>query len=93
MVIYLNPTGHNRNRIIKADDHFEKRCDYKDIKFTVIIRNIHKIEKKNGVFGYENKEKYPINVLKKCWEEKHIDLLFIGEGEIKTMFLSMISID
>ena len=41
------------------------------------------MEKKNSisisVFGYENKEKHPIHVSKKCCEEKHIDLLLIGE--------------
>ena len=51
------------------------------------IRDIHKIEKKNSigisVFGYENKEKHPIYLSKKCCEDKHIDLLLIGEGEKK----------
>ena len=48
----------------------------------------HKIEKKcfigYNVFGYENKEKHPLYVSKKC-EEKHVDLLLIG-GEKNTMF-------
>ena len=73
-----------------------KKLDFKDIKFPVKTRDIHRIEKKIisiSVFGYENKEKYPIYVSKKCCEEKHIDLLLIGEGEKNTMFLSMISID
>ena len=51
------------------------------------IRDIHKIEKKNSigisVFGYENKEKHPIYLSTKCCEDKHIDLLLIGEGEKK----------
>ena len=29
--------------------------------------------------GYENKEKHPIYVSKKCCEDKHVDLLLIGE--------------
>ena len=33
--------------------------------------------------GYENKEKHPIYESKKCCEEKHVDLLLIGEGEKK----------
>ena len=85
MVRYLNLAEHNPRRITKADKDFAKRLDFKDIKFPVKIRDIHKIEKKNSigisVFGYENKEKYPIYVSKKCSEEKHIDLLLIGEGE------------
>ena len=48
-------------------------------------RDIHKIEKKNSiaisVFGYENKEKHPIYVSKKCCEEKYVDLSLIGEEE------------
>ena len=36
-----------------------------------------------SVFGYEDKKKYPINVSKKCNEDKHVDLLLIGEGEKK----------
>ena len=35
------------------------------------------------MFGYENKEKYPIYVSKECCEEKHVDSLLIGEGEKK----------
>ena len=46
------------------------------VKFT-------KSEKMNSIgisaFGYENKEKHPIYVWKICCEEKHVDLLLIGE--------------
>ena len=33
------------------------------------------------MFGYENKVKYLIYVSKKCCEDKHVDLLLIGERE------------
>ena len=33
------------------------------------------------MFGYENKVKYLIYVSKKCCEDKHFDLLLIGERE------------
>ena len=33
------------------------------------------------LFGYENKETYPIYILRKCCEEKRVDLLLIGEGK------------
>ena len=50
--------------------------DFKDIHIPVKIRDIHKIENKNSiginVFGYENKEKYPLYVTKKCCEEKYV---------------------
>ena len=64
LVRYLNPAEHNPRRIPKADKDFVKKPDFKDIKLPVKFRDIHKIETKNSigisVFGYENKEKYPI---------------------------------
>ena len=68
----LKSCRHNPRRITKADKDFGKRIDFKDIKHPVKIRDVHKIGKKSSisifVFGYENKEKYPIcvyNVVKK----------------------------
>ena len=81
LVRYLNPANYHPARITKADKDFAKRLNFKNIKFPVKIRDIHKIEKKDSisisVFGYEN----PIDVSKQCFEEKHVDLLLIGEGE------------
>ena len=83
IVRYLNPANHHPARITKANKDFAKKLDFKDIKFPVNIRDNQKIEKKNSidisVFGYVNKEKHPIYVSKKCYEEKHVDLLLIGE--------------
>ena len=57
----------------------------KNIKFPVKARDVHKIERKDSigisVLGYKDKEKYPMYVSKKCGEDKHVDLLLIGEGE------------
>ena len=39
------------------------------------------------MFGYESKEKRPIYALKKCYEEKHVDLLLTGEEGKRTIFL------
>ena len=68
MVRCLNPEAHNQRKITKADKDFGKRPDFKDIKFPVKVKDNHKIEKMNSigisVFGYENKEKYPIYVSK-----------------------------
>ena len=65
------------------------------MQFPVKVRDIHKIEKKNSisicVFGYEKKENHPIFVSKK-YEEKHIDLLLIGEEGNRTMFWSKMTI-
>ena len=43
---YLNPADHDLPRITKADQDFAKKLDFKDIKFTVKVRDIHEIEKK-----------------------------------------------
>ena len=51
-------------------------------KFPIKTRDIHKIERKNSggsIFGHENKVGYPIYISKKCCEDKHADLLLIGE--------------
>ena len=45
-----------------------------------------------SVFGFEDKEKYPIYMSKKYFEEKHDDFLWIGKKEKGTMFLSKILI-
>ena len=83
IVRYLNPTNHHPARITRADKDFAKMFDFKNIKFPVKIRDIHKIKKKNSigisVFDYENKEKHPIYISKKCCDEKHVDLLLIGD--------------
>ena len=53
------------------------------MKFPVKVRYIQKIKKQKStginILGYENKEKQPIYVSKKCCEEKHVDLLLIEE--------------
>ena len=87
LVNYLNPAGFNPAKITKTDKDFFDKLDFKDVKFPVKTRDVHKFEKKNSigicVFGYENKVKYPIYVSKKCYENKHVDLLWIGEEEKK----------
>ena len=91
LVRYLNLANHHPARITKLDKDFAKTLDFKDIKFSFKIRDIHKTEKKNSigitVFGHENKEKHPIYVLKQCCEEKHVDLLLLGDGEKKHVLI------
>ena len=74
MVRYVNLADHNPRNITKADKDFAKRFSFKDIKFPVNTKDNHKLEKKNftciSVFGYENKEKYPIYVSKRYCKEK-----------------------
>ena len=80
IVRYLNPADRNPARVTKADKESTKKFDFKDIKFPVKIRGIHKVEG-ISVFGYENIEKHSIYVSIKRCEEKNVDLLLIGEEE------------
>ena len=79
---YLNPADHNLRRITTADKDFGKSLDFKDIKFPVNIRDIHKSKKKSSIgisiFGYESKENYSIYLSKQCCEEKRFDLSDLG---------------
>ena len=85
LVRYLNSADHHPARIPKDNKDFAKTLDFKDINFPVKIRDIHKNKSKNSigisVFGYENKEKYPIYLSTKCCEERHVDLLLIVDRE------------
>ena len=60
LVRYLQATDHTLGRITKAYKDFTQKLNFKDVKFPVKVRDIHKIEKKNSiginVFGYENKD-------------------------------------
>ena len=48
LVRYLHPTDHNPWKITIADKEFAKKLSFKGIKFSVKIRDIHKIEKKES---------------------------------------------
>ena len=84
----MHPADRNP-RITKPEKGFAKRLDFKDIKFSVKVRDIHKIERKNNsiginVSGCENKEKYPIYISKRnALKKTHVDLLLIGEERNK----------
>ena len=43
IVKYLNSANHQTARIIKADKDFAKKLDFKDIKFSVKVRDIQKL--------------------------------------------------
>ena len=46
LVKYLNSADHNPRRITKVDKDFAKRLYFKDIKFQIKVRDIHKTEKR-----------------------------------------------
>ena len=61
-----------------------QELNYQDVEFPVAIRHYGKIEKQNSinvnVFGYEDKQFYPIRVSKQT-NEKVLNLLLITDGE------------
>ena len=83
---YLNPQGKDPQRIKKSDKHYIKNLDYQGIKFPITIKHINKIEKKNSirinVFGYEEKQPYPIYISNEKYED-HMELLLITKDENK----------
>ena len=83
---HLNPQEKYPQRIKKSDKEYIDKLDYQGIKFPVTIKQINKIEKQNNirinVFGYEEKQPYPIYVSKEKFED-HIELLLITKDENK----------
>ena len=83
---YLNPQDKYPQRIKKIDKEYINQLDYSGIEFPVTIKQYNKIEKQNeiniNVFGYENKQPYPIYISKEKYE-KHLELLLITEDDNK----------
>ena len=83
---HLNPQDKDPQRIKKVDKPYVENLDYSGIEFPVNAKHYNKIEKQNSinisVFGYENKETYPIYVSKEKYED-HMELLLITKNENK----------
>ena len=83
---HLNPQDKYPQRIKKSDKAFIENLNYSGIEFPVTTKQYNKIEKQNeiniNVFGYENKQKYPIYVSKEKYEDC-MNLLLITENENK----------
>ena len=83
---YLNPQDGHPQRIKKIDKEYINQLDYSGIEFPVTVKQYNKIEKQNeiniNVFGYENKQPYPIYISKEKYE-KHLELLLITEDDNK----------
>ena len=64
----------NPPRMRKSDKDLKRELDFKDIKFLVKIKDIHKVQKKNcisiSVLGFENEKKFPICISKKYLKKK-----------------------
>ena len=82
----LNPQDKDPQRIKKLDKAYVKNLDYSGIEFPVTTKQYNKIEKQNeiniNVFGYEDKQPYPIYVSKEKYEN-HMELLLITEDKNK----------
>ena len=83
---HLNPQDKDPQRIKKSDKAFIQNLDYSGIEFPVTTKQYNKIEKQNSIniniFGYEEKQKYPIYVSKEKYENC-MNLLLITENENK----------
>ena len=83
---YLNHQDKNPQRINKSDKEYISKLNYSNIKFPVELNQYNKIEKQNeiniNVFGYENKQPYPIYISKEKYE-KHLELLLITKDDNK----------
>ena len=81
---HINPQEKYPQRIKKVDKPYIKILDYSGIEFPVCVKHYNKIEKQNSininVFGYENKQPYPIYISKEK-NEDHMELLLITENE------------
>ncbi|XP_068680645.1 uncharacterized protein [Montipora foliosa] len=70
---HLNPQDKNPQRIKKSDKAFIENLNYSGIEFPVTTKQYNKIEKHNeiniNVFGYEEKQRYPIYVSKEKYED------------------------
>ena len=71
---HLNPQDKNPQRIKKSDKDYINKLDYSGIDFPVNIKQYNTIENKNeiniNVFGYENKQPYPVYVSKEKYENQ-----------------------
>ena len=85
-ITYLNPQEKNPQRIKKVNKVFIENLNYSGIEFPVTTKQYNKIEKQNeiniNVFGYEDKQPYPIYISKEK-NEDCLNLLLITENENK----------
>ena len=83
---HLNPQDKYPQRIKKVDKQFIENLNYSGIEFPVTTKQYNKIEKQNkinnNVFGYEDRQPYPIYVSKEKYEDC-MNLLLITENENK----------
>jgi len=76
----LNLQNKDQERVKIIDPEYVKYLDYSGVEFPVKINDFNKIEKQNNininVFGYENKQPFPIYISKEKFND-HLNLLLI----------------
>ena len=82
----MNPQDDNPSRIKKSDKEFVEKLNYEGVEFPVSQKHYNKIEKQNAirinVFGYEDKQTYPIYVSEEKFGNQ-MNLLLITEDKSK----------
>ena len=77
-------------RTKKTDKQHIEKLDYSGIEFPVNVKQYNKIERQNNininVFGYEEKQPYPIHISKEKFEDQ-MNLLLITKDENKHYIL------
>ena len=87
---YLNPQIKDPQRIKKSDKQYISNLKYDGVEFPLATKHYNKIEKQNeiniNIFGYEDKQPYPIYISNEKFND-HIELLLITKGEKKHYIL------
>ena len=85
-VQHLNPQEKDPQRIKRDDKQYVDKLNHNGITFSVSQKQYKKIEKQNSikinVFGYEERQPYPIHISKETFEDP-MNLLLITEEEKK----------
>ena len=86
---HLNPQEEKAQRIQKSDKQYIEKLNYSGIEFPVNVKQYNKIERQNNitinVFGYEDKQPFPIYASKEKFEYQ-MNLLLITGNENKQRF-------
>ena len=83
---HVNPQNKDPQQIKKSDKEYINNLDYSEIEFPVTTKHFNTIVRQNkiniNVFGYEDKQPYPIYSSKEKFEN-HMELLLITKDENK----------
>ena len=83
---HLNPQTEHSERIKKEDKKMINELNYEGVDFPTSQKHYNKVEKQNNirinVFGYEDRQPYPIHISKEKFEDQ-MNLLLITEDEKK----------